>query len=455
MKNRPTRSTFLSRLQYFTDSIRQNITKGSLAPGDFLPSEMELSKKYKLSKLSVRKGLEQLLEEGFIEKLPRVGTRVAASQAQEKQVVKFVCHQSLIQEAAMESLIGIFEEQNPDIQIQFLPFPYQQYVENIDHYVNNDLIDVISINYDQFLEFKESDRLGMLEPQHEDASLYPFLQEGFADDSRLYAKPFIFSPVILCYNKEHIRENDVSDPDGSWSWEMLMDASRKLSDNGERYGFYFHLLSQNRWPIFLMQNGYQDSLSHQPNQAELFLESMTLCKDVILGQRVNKLMIADDDRYAENLFMKEKASIIMTTYFNLNYLLQSGIPFEVAPLPSMKDPRTLLLTIGLSVMKTSTRKEAAQRFVDFLTQYESQLYIREHSLSIPSHKAAAEVEVKEGRYQPERFLMYRDIIPSFRFYSELGMTSRQFMSLRNELSYFWSDLSDGDQLLAALKEITK
>ncbi|MFC3771548.1 extracellular solute-binding protein [Paenibacillus sp. GCM10012303] len=461
MKKRPTRSTFLTRLNHFTDTIRSDIRSGALVPGSFLPAETELAAIYGLSKLSIRKGLDQLTEEGWIEKIPRVGTRVAAAGASEgaevevavKQIVKFAGHQSLIREASIEALIQRFEAENPDIQIQFIPFPYQQYLDNIEHYVDNDMIDVISINYDQYMEFSESDRLHLLEPQSRDSSVYPFVEEGFVRDGTLYAAPFVFSPVILCCNKNHFREKRLSEPDYGWSWETLIEASRLLSDDGERYGFYFHLLSQNRWPVFLLQNGFAYDSSNLSDQAERFLDSMILCKDTIFGQRVNKLLIADHDLYAEDLFMKEKASVIMTTYFNLNYLTESEIPYEIAPLPSSKSPRTLLLAIGLSVLQTSPRKEAAQRFVDFLTSYDSQLYIRRHTMSIPSNLRAAESPGSETMYQPQRYSMYRDLIPSFRYYSELGMTSRQLMSLRSELSYFWSELSDGNQLLQALEEM--
>lgn len=455
MKNRPTRSTFLHRLNYFTDQIRQNIHSGTFGVGTYLPAERELAAQYQLSKASIRRGLEELSKEGLIEKIPRVGNRVVGVGVVEKTILRFACHQSLIDEAAIEPLIQRFERENPDIQIQFIPIPYQQYIESIDHYVDNDFIDILSINYDQYMEFVESNRLHLLAPQEPDSYLYPFIQNGFVYQDILYAKPFIFSPVILCYNREHFLKEQIPEPDSFWSWETLMETAYRLSDQGERYGFYFHLLSQNRWPVFLLQNGYRYDEKDQPDQAELFLESMTLCKKLITGQRVKTPLIADQDFYAENLFMKEKASIIMTTYFNLNYLLNSHIPFEIAPLPSIKQPCTLLLTLGLSVLNTSPRKEIAQRFVNYLTQYESQLYIRQHSMSIPAHQLAAEWVGESKIYQPKRFFMYREIIPSFQYYSQLGMTPRHLMSLRNELSYFWSGLSDGSDLLEALKEISK
>ena len=453
MKNRPTRSTFQQRLNTFVNTIRSDAQAGALLPGTYLPSEIELAVQYQLSKLSIRKGLKQLEQEGLIEKIPKVGTRIASLEVKERQVVKFALHESLIHEAAIEPLIKQFEAQNPDIEIQFHPFPYQQFLDNIDYHVDNELVDIISVNYDQLQEFADTSRLSMFVQQQMDFSAYPYVQNGFIYDDQLYARPFIFSPVVLCYNENHFDEMQLQRPQMNWTWQDLFETACKLSNEQERYGFYFHLLSQNRWPIFLLQNGYHFDQDQAPDEIELFLSSMTLCKDLIIGQRVSSLLIDDNDLFAEELFKNEKASIIMTTYFNLNYLLETGIPFKLAPLPSMKEPSTLLLSIGLCVLNASPRREAAQRFVEFLTSYESQLFIRRHTMSIPTNRLAAEQAVDYSVYHPPEFHLYRDITDSYRYYTELGINSQQLTSLRKELNYYWSGLSDNKKLLEVVRNI--
>src|SRR5690606_21834126 len=72
------RRTFQIRLNKLVNQIREDIMNGNYKRGTYLPPEKTLAKQYQLSNKSVRKGLEQLLEEGLIKKIPRVGSMVIA-----------------------------------------------------------------------------------------------------------------------------------------------------------------------------------------------------------------------------------------------------------------------------------------------------------------------------------------------------------------------------------------
>ena len=56
------------------EDIRKGITAGSYPPGMELPSEQELAAKYRISRSSVRTGLDALLKENLIEKRPGIGS---------------------------------------------------------------------------------------------------------------------------------------------------------------------------------------------------------------------------------------------------------------------------------------------------------------------------------------------------------------------------------------------
>ena len=65
----------------------------------------------------------------------------------------------------------------------------------------------------------------------------------------------------------------------------------------------------------------------------------------------------------------------------------------ILPHSLFKESQTLLLIIGLAVNARSTKKEAAKRFVDFITNEEGQNIIRKETLSIPAHKIAKSMEM--------------------------------------------------------------
>ena len=57
--------------------IRKKIEKGEYIKGDKIPAERKLSDKFELSRMTVRKALENLVNEGILEKRERQGTFVA------------------------------------------------------------------------------------------------------------------------------------------------------------------------------------------------------------------------------------------------------------------------------------------------------------------------------------------------------------------------------------------
>lgn len=58
------------------DNLQKKIQKGIFKVGDYLPSEHELCSRYSVTRTTSRRALDELLKEGFIEKLPGKGSRV-------------------------------------------------------------------------------------------------------------------------------------------------------------------------------------------------------------------------------------------------------------------------------------------------------------------------------------------------------------------------------------------
>ncbi len=58
------------------DSLQKKIQQGIFGVGDYLPSENELCSHYSVTRTTSRRALDELLKEGFIEKLQGKGSRV-------------------------------------------------------------------------------------------------------------------------------------------------------------------------------------------------------------------------------------------------------------------------------------------------------------------------------------------------------------------------------------------
>ncbi|NCC52961.1 MAG: GntR family transcriptional regulator [Spartobacteria bacterium] len=56
--------------------LRSAIGQGRYTPGEFLPAERELSREFGVNRLTLRKGLAELVREGLLENIPGAGNRV-------------------------------------------------------------------------------------------------------------------------------------------------------------------------------------------------------------------------------------------------------------------------------------------------------------------------------------------------------------------------------------------
>jgi DNA-binding LacI/PurR family transcriptional regulator len=63
------------------DAVRLLVAKGRIAPGAYLPTERELVAKHKVSRVTVRRALRQLVTEGLIQSVPYRGYRPAPARA--------------------------------------------------------------------------------------------------------------------------------------------------------------------------------------------------------------------------------------------------------------------------------------------------------------------------------------------------------------------------------------
>lgn len=432
--------------------LREQIMSGHYSVGDYLPSELDLSVSFQLSNNSVRKGLDVLVDEGLIEKIPRVGNRIKAPSELDQIVIRLGCHPTLYSEAEMSYLLSEFQRRHPQIRVQTVQINNSYgYIRN---FLDNDLVDVFSVNHLLFQEFVETQSLELLEAQEPFEDLYPFLQKGFLHDGVMYAQPFIFSPVILCYNREHFAQNQVPEPDSSWSWDDLIKYSSKLAIKNERFGFYFHLLNINRWIIFLIQSGAtfeRDDNGQYRIRGTKLLDGIEKVRDILYTPDVYPLMLSASNADAERMFRDEQVSVIVTTYLALNDLKEAKFEFDVAPLPYLNDFNTLLVTIGFSINKRSKVKAAAKQLVDFLISNEVQQIIRKKTYSIPAHKQMAQCFEKTELIRPTRYQMYKEIIPSFSLYSDTKLSLKQLNIVLSECKLYWSGLKGKNKLAESLE----
>ncbi|KIL49850.1 extracellular solute-binding protein [Jeotgalibacillus soli] len=450
MVKKTSREEFTKKLDNMMESIRDSIMKGEIQVGEYLPSELALVEEFQLSKNSVRKGLEILVQEGFIVKKSRVGNIVVSNRPFDQTILRVGYYPTLGREIRFHTLVKKFEEAYPSIKVQTIALSYEHYRQNVGDFFENDMIDAVTINLNDFDKFKGIQH-SYFEPLPIEEDIYSFVTAPFQTEQSTYVQPLTFSPIVLCYNREHFDKADIGYPDSSWTWEKLLQQADGLKKANVDLlaGFYFHPLSVNRWPIFLLQQGLRfqrEEGMRKVNGEQRLIKAARLLRKLFDEQDLMQTFLSDSDRDAEALFLEGRLSMVMTSYFSLNEMAKSDIPFDLAPLPYAEEAKTLLLSIGLAVNAQSSRKQAAECFVRYMTGEEAQEIIRRETLSIPARKSVAEITGNEKIVKPSRYYLYRETVPTFSPFSALGLSQADVEILRKELRYYFSGMMSEEML---------
>ncbi|RKP51398.1 extracellular solute-binding protein [Cohnella endophytica] len=455
--HKPGRNKFRSRLKHMIEQLRERILIGAYKPGEFLPSESELVKQYGLSNKSVRKGLDELVAEGLIVKVNRVGSKVT-DKGHESTVVTLGVSLSIEKDILLTKLLDDFRALHPNLKVKTVTISMSHDTGQIESYLENGLIDVFTLNSLHFQELAENGALEMLEPLEEDREIYPFLNEVFRHQAMHYAKPIVFSPIVLAYNRAHFREANVPEPDGSWTWEDALKHAETLSRADGRLGLYFIMVSALRWPVFIMQSGEDFGLDESGRfdlKGSKILESIRLCKRIIKEQDNYLGFLVEESQDVMDQFRGGKVSMMLASYMALNELKETDLDFDISPAPFIQDPCTMLHTIGAAMRKTDKENVAARLLVDHLSSPRAQGMIRKWSNSIPAIKSLNEsrLEQPDPINRPLRYTLYREILATYRSRSRLNISAEAFRVMGRLLKKYWSDLISEEELCDKINEL--
>ncbi|PYI50813.1 GntR family transcriptional regulator [Paenibacillus flagellatus] len=438
------------------------IRNGDYAPGDYLPSEKVLAEQFRLSNKSVRKALDALVEEGLIVKLDRVGSRVTDTAAQAATAeITIGFSASIERDFAFSALLDDFRTLHPAVRVKAIPVQSSSnYTGSVREYADNGLIDAFTLNNLDFQLFCETGFVHRLAAFPPDPSLYRTAQEAFVFEGAVYARPVVFSPIVLAYNRAHFREAGVPEPDGGWTWDDAIRHAAALTKPGERHGLYFYLLSDNRWPAFLLQSGMRfAAVGDEPLRlaGSRMMDTIRLCKRIISDPDVFPNYLSENSDDVTELFAQGKVSMIMTNYMTINEFKSTGLDYDISPLPYLFEPRSLVNVIGVAAAAGAKHPEAARLLADYFASPRAQRMIRERTLSLPAHKETAESPAvpDDPMNRPRRYYLFREIMASYRLHRELGLTSPALAGLRQLLKKYWSGLIGEPELCEQVDELLR
>jgi len=224
---------------------------------------------------------------------------------------------------ALNSLIGKFEKENPDIKInaQYVPTGDALVQKLITSIQANTAPDISWIHADFVDKLVESDAIYKMDyfikghnglTQDEMNDVFPQLVKTFTFQNELYAFPMEATTLALLYNKKHFKEAGLDPNTPPVDWKQLKEYAFKLTkdinNDGkiDRYGFYIPAYPASgplciwevlQWSPYLWQAGgdiIDSGQTHVMYNSEAGVKALTLWKEIFDGMKFTNYSFTHD-----------------------------------------------------------------------------------------------------------------------------------------------------------------
>ncbi|WP_176706393.1 extracellular solute-binding protein [Paenibacillus hemerocallicola] len=445
--------------------IREQIHSGVLKPGDFLLSENELALRYGLSRISVRKSLNTLVDEGLVLKKPGLGSVVAAHLPREERRRKTLrivtTSPSNYADYALGMTIEAFEKEHPHTDVKVLQLSAVDFWKSV-HTLQETgpYPDILLVTDRQFRELERKEEYMDLDEriEHTKRMFYPKLLGGFEGTSGLQALPVTFSPVFIAYNPALLGRLGIPLPDphqygnGNETFAPLLGLSEDRNGDGIPDLYALSLShTYNRWPVIALQNGVD--FNRLTEHADALRTTLNLLHDMLYRKRTAILYTRNKNSRNIEPFATENAAMMLTTAMELAALKEESLPFEpqAAPIRFGPERATLLVANAIMVPVACPEPELAAAFCKIAVRSDIQDRIGRTSgfLSVlrginesvwdKAHLQA----IRLGDARLDRCLFVHEAFPDSAFISEMDY----------ELGLFWAGLETADAAAERLLRI--
>lgn len=440
------------------NTLRVQIYSGFIQPRQFLLSENEMCEKYNLSRTSVRKALQELLDEDLIVKIHGKGTMVSSSAGAPSSHVN-----TLIIAAPPESgfikkgltvIIREFRKRFPGVQIKMLPIPHDplNYLQSlIEMGANPDMI------FANDADSQLSD-LDYLSPLDDLLDSYEGTTKQIIDifkrNDQLYTAPLTYSPIFLVYNRNLFEYYKVEVPGPDWTLDRFIKIAQALTqdiDNDgmtEQYGFAVNS-DINRWPVLLMKQWINFcSDRHNPLYTHELVLALRNVQQLIYRDKVCPIFAVSNQVLTKELFDENRIAMVLTS----TYIMESApTNYGIAPLPAELGDMSLLVVNGLQLLRDSKNKELAKQFLRFSLEPEIQRIIAAEAGLLSLFPDINTQQLGEGRMEAlgitverlERHKFRHQVIPNLELQHELEDTMKRF----------WAGMEKPETLVERLKSM--
>ncbi|SMG64608.1 hypothetical protein BMETH_25571213721382, partial [methanotrophic bacterial endosymbiont of Bathymodiolus sp.] len=75
------------------------------------------------------------------------------------------------------------------------------------------------------------------------------------------------------------------------------------------------------------------------------------------------------------------------------------------------------------------------------------------TVSIPAFKSIADKPVANGLNRPSRYMMYRELFPTYAYHRDLGVSIQTLKAVEQKIKYYWSGVLDERQFQDSVADL--
>ncbi len=305
----------------------------------------------------------------------------------------------------LKPLLSEFEQENPDIKIEFMHIP-QNYFQKIHLlFASNTAPDVIFINNLYLPVYANAGLLEELEPPN---GYYPQSLEALSWKGKLYAIPRDVSNLVIYYNKDMFKEKHIPYPDKNWTFNEFLAAAQKLTDQNT-FGISFEDNPLFYLP-YLMSNGggiLPDEINKQNSR-----EAIQFYADLRKKHQVAPLKSESASATMAQMFLQQRLGMYLSGRWMVPKLREEAdFNWDIASFPRGSEGSIVQLDAsGWAIAKSSSHKDEAKKLIEFLSSKESSEKFAQSGLIVPAREDAANSKYFLDGKKPENTKIFLDTI---------------------------------------------
>jgi|GEM_PF-643875 len=397
----------------------------------------------------------------------------AADVQQEPVTIRFTTWGSPASNEVYQDIVDVFMEKNPDVKVELMMLPWDAYHRKIlTMFAAGSKLDVMRLANSYFPQFMEKGALlpldDLVTKDKQEIDLDDFYPEALmgcrAENGQIYGLPVDIAGWAIYYNRGLFDSAGLPYPDESWTWDTMLDVSKKLTRDLDgdgiidQYGVYvkvkmgvIELLAGQAGATILNKDNSRCTFNSPEGRAVLQLLSDLIVK--------HKVVPPPEFRADQNVFAAQKVAMVLLMRGDVIGFRQSlAFDWDCGPVPRWPGREPSALIVGgfnpWVISKNSELPEASWRFLKYFTGKEASQRMVKTGRFVPARRSVAESPAFLETSPPEHNACFMDLIqtPNKVFVPRFSRYKRLDKVFRGNFQYLTEGKFDVDGCAAQIEK---